>query len=361
MAERTFIMAGGGSGGHVIPLVAVANELRARRNDCTFFGTRTGFEARLVPSAGFPLEYIEIGGLNRVGAMKALRSLAQLPRSVLRVLSHFNQQRPDAIFSLGGYAAGPVVIAGWWAKIPIVIMEPNAIPGLTNRFMGRAAQKVLLNFPDTQRFFRKERCEVTGLPVRQEFFNLPAKPREDKLTVLITGGSQGSRTLNQAVRGSWKRFRESGLPVRLLHQTGRGSHDEIAREFAETRLEGEVSAFIDDMPAAFAQADVVVCRAGAGASAELAAARKPSILVPLPTAADNHQFHNANAFATAGAARMVLDAEMNGDRFFEEIRELSSNRALLEEMGRKAAAFAHPGAARHAAEIVEKISYGSRS
>ncbi|HLJ44745.1 MAG TPA: undecaprenyldiphospho-muramoylpentapeptide beta-N-acetylglucosaminyltransferase [Bryobacteraceae bacterium] len=361
MADRTFIMAGGGSGGHVIPLVAVACELRHRRNSCTFFGTRTGFEARLVPAAGFPIEYIEIGGLNRVGAMKALRSLAQLPRSVLRVLHHFDQQRPDAIFSLGGYVAGPVVIAGWWARVPVVIMEPNAIPGLTNRLMGRTAEKVLLNFPDTERFFRRDRCEMIGLPVRHDFFDLPPKSREEKLTVLITGGSQGSRTLNQAVRGSWKRFREADVPVRLLHQTGRTSYEEIAREFAESGLEGEVSAFIDDMPVAFAQADIVVCRAGAGATAELAAARKPSILVPLPTAADNHQFHNANAFATAGAARLVLDAEMNGERLFDEIRELNAKRDILEDMGQRAAGFAHPDAAQRAAEIVERVSYGAKS
>jgi UDP-N-acetylglucosamine--N-acetylmuramyl-(pentapeptide) pyrophosphoryl-undecaprenol N-acetylglucosamine transferase len=349
-------MAGGGSGGHVIPLLAVAEELRHRGHQCVFIGTRTGFEARLVPAANFVLEYIEIGGLKRVGAMRVIRTLAQLPAGTYRALRLFARYKPAAIFSLGGYAAGPVVIAGWWTRLPMVVMEPNAMPGFTNRWVGRVVSRALLNFPAAARFFPPGRSEVTGLPVRSEFFDIPAKPATDKTTVLITGGSQGSRTLNNAARASWSLFHESRFPVRFIHQTGRNMHEELAAEFARTGLDGEVVPFIENMPAAFAQADLVVCRAGAGAMAELAAAGKPSILVPLPAAADDHQVHNARAFEFGGAGRLVLDREMNGERLYEEVKALASDAAALKSMGEKARSFAHPGAARRAADIMEEVS-----
>ena len=349
-------MAGGGSGGHVIPLLAVARELQQRGHNCTFIGTKTGFEARLVPPAGFRIEYIEIGGLKRVGLGRTIRTLAQLPVSSWRVLNLFHDLHPHGIFSLGGYAAGPVVLAGWWARIPIVIMEPNAMPGLTNRYMGRVAARALLNFPSAAQFFPRGRSEVTGLPVRDEFFRIEPKPWSPNPTVLITGGSQGSRTLNEAARQCWRMFREAKSGVVLIHQTGRNSYDELAREFAETGLQGEIVPFIDDVAAAFARADMVVCRAGAGATAELAAAGKPSILVPLPTAADNHQFHNAEAFQSAGAARLVPDNEMNGGRLYAEITKLAADRHLLGYMSSKARTFAHPNAARVAANSMEQAA-----
>ena len=349
-------MAGGGSGGHVIPLLAVARELREHGHECTFIGTRTGFEARLVPAAGFPLEFIDIGGLKRVGLSRTFRTLMQLPRSTLSVLRSFDRLTPSAVFSLGGYAAGPVVAAAWWAKVPIAIMEPNAMPGFTNRRIARAVSRALLNFPEAARFFPKGRSEVTGVPVRREFFEIAPKQFANPPVVLITGGSQGSRTLNEAARASWRYFRESGVPVYFLHQTGRNNHEQIAREFAETGLAGEVVQFIEDMPAAFARADLVVCRAGAGTLAEVAAAGRASVLVPLPTAADNHQFHNAQAFERAGAARVVLDREMNGSRLFDEFKALTADPAELSRMGAKAQSFAHPGAARRAADILVEVA-----
>jgi UDP-N-acetylglucosamine--N-acetylmuramyl-(pentapeptide) pyrophosphoryl-undecaprenol N-acetylglucosamine transferase len=354
----TFVMAGGGSGGHVIPSLAVAQELRSRGHECVFIGTRAGFEARLVPAAGFPIEYIEIGGLKRVGFLRVFRTLTQLPIGAHRVRKLFRRLRPAAIFSMGGYVAGPVVIAGWRTSVPIIVMEPNAMPGFTNRRIARVAARALLNFPEAARFFPKGRSEVTGVPVRSAFFEIPKKPHEEKITILITGGSQGSRTLNNASRESWKRFAEANFPVRFIHQAGRNTYDELAREFAQTGLTGEVVPFIDDMPAAFAGADLVVCRSGAGAMAELAAAGKPSILVPLPTAADDHQLHNAQAFERAGAGRLVLDREMNGQRLFDEVKALRDDPEALAAVGEKARTFAHPDAARRAADVMERVSNG---
>jgi UDP-N-acetylglucosamine--N-acetylmuramyl-(pentapeptide) pyrophosphoryl-undecaprenol N-acetylglucosamine transferase len=352
-------MAAGGTGGHVIPGLAVARELQMRGHRVVFVGTPTGHEAKLVPDAGFPLEIIHIGGLKRVGVFQTVRTVQQLPVSVVAVLALFDRYRPAAIFSMGGYVAGPVVLAAWWRRLPIVIMEPNAMPGLTNRQMGRVAARALLSFPEAARFFPKGKTEITGLPVRADFFRLPPKPREEEVTVLITGGSQGSRTLNEAARGSWTAFREAPFRVRLVHQTGAAAHESIARDFAKTGLRGEITPFIRDMPAAFAQADLIVCRSGAGAVSELAAAGKPSILVPFPFAADQHQLKNAEEFARAGAARLVLDREMHGQRLFDEAAQLIAEEGRLESMGRKVRTFAHPGAAQRAAELLEQLSYGN--
>jgi UDP-N-acetylglucosamine--N-acetylmuramyl-(pentapeptide) pyrophosphoryl-undecaprenol N-acetylglucosamine transferase len=350
----TIVMAGGGTGGHVMPLLAVARELQSDGHQSVFIGTRNGFEAKLVPPSGFPLEFIEIGGLNRVGVMKTIRSLAQLPLSVRRSMQLLEKHQPSAVFSLGGYAAGPVVLAALWKKSPLIVMEPNAMPGLTNRKIGRFVRRALLSFPDAARFFPPGKSEITGLPVRPEFFRIAPKHREAKLTILITGGSQGSRTLNEAARGSWSYFREARFPVRFIHQTGTAAHAALAQKFAESGMEGDVAPFIDDMPAAFARADLVICRAGAGAVAELAAAGKPSILVPLPTAADQHQLRNAEAFQKAGASVLLLDREMDGGRLFEEVEKLRTHPEMLHRMGERARTFAHPDAARRAANVLEE-------
>jgi UDP-N-acetylglucosamine--N-acetylmuramyl-(pentapeptide) pyrophosphoryl-undecaprenol N-acetylglucosamine transferase len=349
----TIVMAGGGTGGHVMPLLAVARELAAGGHQSIFIGTRTGFEAKLVPPAGFPLEFIEIGGLNRVGMLRTIRTLAQLPLSVLRSAQLLVKHQASAVFSLGGYAAGPVVIAALWKRLPLVVMEPNAMPGLTNRQIGRFVNRALLSFPDAARFFPPGKSEITGLPVRPEFFSIAPKPREAKLTILITGGSQGSRTLNEAARGSWSYFREAHFPVCFIHQTGTAAYAALAQKLAESGVDGEVAPFIDDMPAAFARADLVICRAGAGAVAELAAAGKPSILVPFPHSTDQHQLRNAEAFQKAGAAVLVLDHEMDGGRLFEEVQKLRARPEMLQRMGERARTFAHPDAARRAASALE--------
>jgi UDP-N-acetylglucosamine--N-acetylmuramyl-(pentapeptide) pyrophosphoryl-undecaprenol N-acetylglucosamine transferase len=345
-------MAGGGTGGHVIPLLAVARELRDRGHDAFFIGTDRGLEAGLVPAESFPLEYIKIGGLNRVGLRRMLASYWQLPASILRSLRLLRARRTAAVFSMGGYAAGPPVLAALLARLPVIVMEPNAIPGFTNRRIAGRVTRALVNFPETAGYFPKGRTEVTGLPVREEFFRILPKPQEPALTVLITGGSQGSRTLNTAARASWNLFKQSQVSVHFLHQTGRQPYEELRAEFAATGLAGEVVPFIADMPAAFARADLIVCRSGAGAVAEVAAAGKPSVLVPFPFAADDHQRRNAEAFERGGAARVVADREMTGEKLFQMVSELARAPETLARMGEAARKFAHPGAARRAAEIL---------
>jgi UDP-N-acetylglucosamine--N-acetylmuramyl-(pentapeptide) pyrophosphoryl-undecaprenol N-acetylglucosamine transferase len=355
-ARLAFLMAGGGTGGHVIPLVAVARELRRRGHEPFFVGTRQGMEARLVPAEGFSIDFIEIGGLNGVGLSRALQSLRQLPASVARVLHLLRTRRPAAVFSLGGYAAGPVMLAAWLRNLPIALMEPNAVAGMTNRWMGRFVNRALVNFPEAAPQFPRGKAELAGLPVRQEFFDLPAKHLGPTLTLLVTGGSQGARRLNQAVQESWPLFQRAGTPLRILHQCGRPDHAALSSAFTSSGLAGEVVPFIEDMPAAFAEADLVVCRSGAGAVSELAAAGKPSILVPFPYAADQHQLRNAESLARAGAARLIPDTEMTGQRLFEEVAGLLAQPERLERMGQAARALGRPGAAARAADVLEELA-----
>lgn len=356
----SFLMAGGGTGGHVIPALAVARELRRRGHLPFFVGTQHGIEARLVPADGFPIEWIKVGGLNRVGPTQGLRTLWQIPGSVVRVLGVIEERRPGAVFSIGGYVAGPPMAAALLRRIPMVLMEPNAVAGMTNRWMGRFVRRALVNFEETVSQFPRGKTEVAGLPVREEFFAIPPKPRTRDLTLLITGGSRGSRRLNEASRESWPLFRSSGLPVRILHQSGQEGHAALEQEFSASGLDGEIVPFIHDMPAAFAQADLIVCRSGAGTVAELTAAGKPAILVPFPFAADQHQLRNAEALARAGAARLVLDQEFSGERLFHEVLAITSKAGLLERMGMAARALARLGAAQRAADLLEELAGSMR-
>ena len=357
MSERTttpdgpFLMAGGGTGGHVIPALAVARELRQRGHEVFFIGTARGMESRLVPAEGFELRTIEIGGLNRVGLAQKMKTAARLPFVTFGCLKAVADV--SAVFSMGGYVAGPPVMAALVRRKPVVVMEPNAIPGFTNRVIARFVSRALVNFAETKNFFPKNRTEITGVPVRQEFFDIPPKPRGPVLHILITGGSQGSRTLNRAVRQSWPLFRTADFQVRITHQTGATGFEELRDEFANSGLEGEVTPFIRDMPAAFAAADLVICRSGAGTVSELGAAGKPSILVPFPFAADDHQTRNAQAMERAGAAKLIPDSEFTGARMLAAVVEMGPS---LGTMGAQARKLAKPGAARRAAEILEELA-----
>jgi len=343
-------MAGGGTGGHVIPGIAVARELSRMGADVLFVGTERGVENRMVPAAGFRLEKIRVGGIKGLGLKTRITSLWRLLSETMEMVVQFGKWEPAAVFSMGGYVAGPPVLAALLRGLPLVVMEPNAMPGVTNRWTGRWVTRALISFEETARFFPEGRTELTGRPVRDEFFALSPKS-DGEFTVLITGGSQGSRTLNEAARQSWPLFRQAGLPVRFIHQTGTQMYESISADFRSSGMDGEVTEFITDMPAAFGRADLIVCRSG-GTVSEIAAAGKPSILIPYPFAADQHQLRNAEAFERAGAARLSLDKDWNGQRFFEMVRELYNDGVRLRTMGEAARHLARPGAARRAAEIL---------
>lgn len=346
----TFVMAGGGTGGHVVPALAVARELKAAGHDALFIGTRRGAEATLVPRAGFPIDWIEIGGLQRVGWKKALGSLLQLPASTARSLFLLKKHKASAVFSMGGYVAAPVMLAAVVGRVPIVVMEPNSMPGMVTRKMAGYIRKALVSWPETARWFPAGKVELTGLPVREEFFEIPERTPGSVITVLVTGGSRGAASLNRAASESWPLFRRSSLAVRFILQCGAAEYEKLAREFNEYGLNGEVTAFIHEMPAAYAEADLIISRSGAGAVAEIAAAGKPAVLVPFPFAADDHQRHNAEELARLGGARILPETELCGERLFRTVQDLARKPQELVEMGRAARRAARRGAAQVAAK-----------
>ena len=340
----------------MVPSLAVASELRRRGHDALFIGTQRGMEAKLAPRAGFPIEWIEIGGLQGVGVGKALRTLSQLPRSVLRSRTILRNSSAAAVFSMGGYVAAPVMIAAVLRGTPMAVMEPNAIPGLVARRMARFVRRALVAFEETQRYFPKGRSEVSGLPVRREFFEVGERDRGAPFTVLLTGGSQGSRALNRVARGCWPLLKRSLPDVRWIHQSGPAEFETMNRAFSDSGLAGEVAAFIEDMPRAYAGADLIVSRSGAGAVAEIAAAGRPAVLVPFPFAADDHQRHNAEALARAGAAVVFAEAELTADRLCDAVTGMARDPERTKMMGRCARSMARAGAAERAADVLEEIA-----
>ena len=343
----------------MFPALAVARVLAERGHQLLFIGTREGIESRLIPEAGYEIEFIRSGGLNRVGLRKQIQSAMRLPVGIAaagRVLGRFE---PAAIFSTGGFVAGPVMIAGALRRIPLIVMEPNMVPGFANRKVARYVYRALLGFESTSRCFPPGRSEVTGLPVRPEFFAVTRKIG-GAFTILITGGSRGARTLNRASRESWHFFRERSADLRFVHQTGIAEHAALVNDFLDSGLQGEIVPFISNMACAFSQADIVIARAGAGSVNEIAAAGMASILVPLPFAADDHQRKNAQTLVDAGAARMIPDAEMNGERLCHEVEALRENPAELDLMRDRVRQFARPGAAERAADVLEEAAMKSR-
>jgi UDP-N-acetylglucosamine--N-acetylmuramyl-(pentapeptide) pyrophosphoryl-undecaprenol N-acetylglucosamine transferase len=348
-------MTGGGTGGHVFPALAVGRVLRERGHELLFIGTREGMESRLVPESGFEIEFIRSAGLKRMGLRRQIQTVALLPGSINAAWRLLKRFRPSAVFSMGGYVAAPVMAAALISGISLVVMEPNALPGLANRRVAGRVYRALVGFEATKAWFPRGKCEVTGVPVRPEFFDIAPK-RDGAFAVLITGGSRGARTLNRASLESWSLIRESKKPFRIVHQTGAAEYESLAKAFSVAGVEGEVVPFIRDMPEAFANADVVVARAGAGSVNEIAAAGMPSVLVPLPFAADDHQRRNAEVLVKAGAARMVPDREMNGERLFQEVETLRNDPEQLEMMRARVRQFARAGAAERAAEVLEEAA-----
>ena len=357
-AGLSFLIAAGGTGGHVLPGLQVAVELRGRGAECVLLGTPRGMESKLAPRFGIPLELLEIGPLNGVPWSRRLRTLIELPRSVRRALQVVAERRPAAALSLGGYASGPLVLAAVAKRIPLLIMEPNAYPGLANRLAARFARRALVGFDAAAERLRSPRVETVGVPIREEFFKLPRKHHVGAPLVLITGGSQGSSRLNQAAVAAAQMWAKQGFPggIRLLHQTGPADYNGVRAAYDALRDAAEIACeavpFLDDMPAAFGRADLVVCRAGASTLAELAAAGKASILVPYPHAADDHQTRNARSMVDAGAARMAPDGEWDGERMVREVGGVFGAPGRLESMEDAARALSKPGAAARVADAM---------
>ncbi len=349
------IMAGGGTGGHVIPALAIAQELRSHYGaEVLFVGTRRGIETRLVPAAGFALHLIEVGALNRVDFATRLKTLMDLPRAVATSAKLVREFRPDVMIGVGGYASGPAMFAAGMMNVPTIAFEPNVVPGIANRLVAPMVSAAAVHFEATCRHFRN--CQVTGVPVRQEFFHVPPRPQDARPTLLVFGGSQGAHAINQAVLEALPKLLEAVPNIHIIHQTGEKDYAEAQASYLLTMLSAEVSPFIDDMPAAFARADLLLCRSGASTVAEITAARKPAIFIPLPTAADDHQTCNAATLAQAGAARMLPQSQLTAERLVTEVAAMLCDRLLLAKMSDAARHFAHPEAAATIAALAARVA-----
>jgi UDP-N-acetylglucosamine--N-acetylmuramyl-(pentapeptide) pyrophosphoryl-undecaprenol N-acetylglucosamine transferase len=322
------LIAGGGTGGHLFPGVAIAEELRARAPDAAvrFVGTRRGIEARVLPELGWDLDLIEVSGLKTVGVLGALRGLLRLPRAMWQARRVVKAFAPDVVVGVGGYASGPVVFAARLRGIPTAICEQNSIPGLANKILGKMVRAVFLAFDETRRFFKPTKILMTGNPVRRELVQklLAAAPEaraDGRVHVLVCGGSQGAVAVNELAAAALIALAKDHA-LAITHQTGERDLAPTLARYHEAAVTADCRAFIKDMASAYHAADVIIGRAGATTVAELAIAGKPAILIPYPFAADNHQELNAREMADKGAALMFRQAELTADKLADALRPL---------------------------------------
>ena len=347
------LIAAGGTGGHVIPGLEVGRELRSRGWECVFIGTGRGFENRLVPPAGFELCQVPSGALNRVSLQRRLKTLAGTPSGIASAVALVLCRRPAAALSLGGYAAGPLVVACAILDVPLVVLEPNASPGLANRLAAPVARRALVCHPGAAAYFRHASCKQVRLPVRREFFQQRAKRAGSPFTVLVLGGSQGATRLNQAAVEAVRLWRRRPAPVpRIIHQTGPRDLEAVRQAYAELGVPAKTASFFEDMPERFRTADLVICRAGASAIGEICASGKPSVLVPFPHAADDHQRANAETVANAGGAVLVADEDWTGGRMAQLVGTLASDPSRMRAMSAALKGMAPRGAAAAVAAAV---------
>jgi UDP-N-acetylglucosamine--N-acetylmuramyl-(pentapeptide) pyrophosphoryl-undecaprenol N-acetylglucosamine transferase len=378
MAALRVLIAGGGTGGHVIPALAIADELRGRYGaEVRFVGTARGFETRLVPAAGYALELIEVGQLKGVSLATRARTLLDLPMGVRRCFAILKAFRPDVVVGVGGYASGPGMVAALLKRVPTLAFEPNAAPGLANRLVGKRVSAAAVSFAPACEHFRNAR--VTGIPVRKEFFaikpllaelaekvrpSLEYLPPSDAahpsaLNLLVFGGSQGARVFNQWMPKIAPALLEMVPNLFILHQAG-ARHAEAARAAYQASgadaARWEVHAFLDDMPKRFAWASLILARSGASTVAELCAAGRPALLVPFPKATDDHQRKNAEVMAAGGAAEMRLEGELDDLRLLSHLSGLLLAPGRLAQMGANAKALAKPNAAADIAAMVADLA-----
>jgi UDP-N-acetylglucosamine--N-acetylmuramyl-(pentapeptide) pyrophosphoryl-undecaprenol N-acetylglucosamine transferase len=358
LSELRVLIAGGGTGGHIIPALAVARELVSRyAAEVLFVGTARGMEMRMVPEAGFQLRLIDVGPLKNVSFYTRLRTMLDLPRSVAGCRKLIKEFKPNAVFGVGGYASGPGMAAALQLRVPAMAFEPNAVPGLANRLVGKRVQAAAVNFPSAAAWFHN--VEVTGIPVRPEFFTL--KPPDGEAPhLLIFGGSQGARLFNATLPLVIADLLDVVPGLTVLHQSGMRHVESTQAAYIASGADPRrwmVSPFFDDMPARFAQANLVMARSGASTVAELAAAGKPALLVPFAAAADNHQKRNAEEMVTAGAAVMLEESELaNPDKLLTALKLLLISPARLASMGVAARTQAHPGAAERIADRLATLA-----
>jgi UDP-N-acetylglucosamine--N-acetylmuramyl-(pentapeptide) pyrophosphoryl-undecaprenol N-acetylglucosamine transferase len=364
------LIAGGGTGGHLYPGIALAEEITATPGgEVLFVGTARGLETKLVPEAGFPLELMEVSGLKRTGVKGLARGLARLPSAFARSREVLRRFRPDLVVGVGGYASGPLVFVAALSGYPTVIQEQNSRPGFTNRVLGRLVRRVFVAFSDARRSFAKRKLRLLGNPVRRRFLDrvgagsaaVSAPPAEP--SILVLGGSQGSHAVNELASSMVQFLKARGILPRVVHQVGAGEIDRMILYYEALGLSDRVEprAYIDDMPAALAAASLIVARAGALTLAELAIMGRPAVLIPLPTATDDHQTLNALEFQRAGAAVVVPQYGTTPSQLANVVQTLLEDPPRLAKMAEAMRGLAKPNATREiVAELRAMVDGGGR-
>jgi UDP-N-acetylglucosamine--N-acetylmuramyl-(pentapeptide) pyrophosphoryl-undecaprenol N-acetylglucosamine transferase len=358
------LIAGGGTGGHLYPGIALARELQRRdpAAHVSFVGTAAGIEARVVPRERFPLELIRVAGLKGKSRRDRMRGLVLLPLAALDAWRVISAQRPDVVVGVGGFASGPVLAIAALRGYPTMLLEQNALPGITNRLLARLVRAAAVNFEAALAYFPRTGF-VAGNPVRPEFFPAQNEEANDRFTkprdaarVLVFGGSQGAHAINVAVVEAASRLAATGVRLAITHQTGERDLDLVRAAYQRAGLAARVEAFIFEIDRAMKAADVVICRAGATTLAELAASATPAILVPLPTATDDHQRRNAAAVARSGGAMVIDERDLKGDALTSALKDLVGDPERLVRMAAAARTLARPDAAERIADRVEELS-----
>jgi len=356
------LIAAGGTGGHIYPGIAVAKEIvrRDAESKILFVGTARGLETKIVPENGFELALINSAGLKNVGFLGKLKGLLILPKSFLEARALIKDFQPNVVVGAGGYVSGPLLLMASLMRVPTLVMDSNALPGFTNRRLAPFVTKAALTFEEAVMFFGKKGV-VTGNPVRKEFFDIPPKARDNsKFSVLIFGGSQGARAINLAMVDALKNLQSYEDKLFITHQTGEHDFETVQKGYAENDWEmADIRRYISDMVSEFAASDLIISRAGATTCAEVAAAGKAALMIPLPTAADDHQRKNAEALEKAGAARMILQKDLSGENLAKEITEFINAPEKITEMEKSAKKLARKDAAEATVNLIEQVSVNS--
>ena len=353
------IIAGGGTGGHIFPGLAVGKELLKRypASEILFVTGDRKIENDIFKDAGIKRVSITVEGIKRRGILKTIKAILKLPYGVFQSLLIIKRFSPDLVLGVGGYSAGPVCLAARVIGMRTAIHEQNSYPGITNRLLARFVDRVFVSFEDSKAFFPKHKVYFTGNPIREAFMpeEEDHKERAERFTILVTGGSQGASAINSAIIEVLKIIKERGKSPWIIHQTGQADYERVLQKYNENDLGGDIKPFIQDMPSAYCQADIFIGRAGAGTVFELAALGKPSILIPYPYAADNHQAANARMLADFGGAKIIAQDELDPYRLAHILMEFMEDRASLEKMGSQARKASKPYAAKEIADQIEEM------
>ena len=351
------LIAGGGTGGHVFPAIAIAQEWKSRGADreVVLVGTQRGIEMKLVPQAGLPLETIRVAGLKGKGGTTLIKNLAMLGSGLSDAYGVLRKHKPAVAFGVGGYAAGPMLLATWLHGIPNVIFEPNAEPGFTNKVLARFAKRIATGYEVSARAWG-EKAKVTGCPVRSEFFQIPTRTPTVPLRMLVTGGSQGALPINRTFVDAMDLLATRKQELQIVHQTGERDYNAVRTAYARREIPAEVVPFLTNMAERFAWADFIVCRAGAITAAEVAAAGRAAIFIPFGRATDSHQLRNAQEMANAGAGRVIPESELTAERLSKEIFSLLDQPQEIEKLSTTARKLARPEAARDIVDLIEEAA-----